>query len=80
MKHDEKILEIKEELLNEYGIKTDRDLVKQLGISQDDKKKLYKWIEYQCAYSYRNGYENGQEELKEQLYSLIKPTESNRYL
>ena len=80
MKHDEKILEIKEELLNEYGIKTDRDLVKQLGISQDDKKKLYKWIEYQCAYSYRDGYENGQEELKEQLYSLIKPTESNSYL
>ena len=51
----------------------DRDLIKQLGISDEDKSKLFLWIRYQCAYSYREGYDNGQDELKEQLADLLRP-------
>ena len=51
----------------------DRDLIKQLGISDEDKSKLFLWIMYQCACSYREGYDNGQEEFKEQLADLLRP-------
>lgn len=72
MKNDEEIKTIKKELLEKYDIKMDRDLIKQLGISDEDKSKLFLWVRYQCAYSYREGYDNGQDELKEQLAYLLK--------
>jgi hypothetical protein len=28
---------------------------------------------YQCAYSYREGFDNGQDEFKEQLADLLRP-------
>lgn len=74
MKHQEKINKIKQELLDKYNISSDRDLVKQLGIKPDDKSKLFAWIEYQCAYSYREGHTNGQDELKYELKNLLTPT------
>lgn len=50
--------EIKQKLIDLYGIKTDRDLLEQLGITdEEDKKKLFLWIRYQCAFSYREGLE-----------------------
>lgn len=61
---------IKTELLENFAIKSDRDLVKLLGIKEEDKTKLYLWIEYQCAYSYNEGHLNGQEELKDALKEL----------
>lgn len=67
MRNDEKIKTIKQELLEKYNIKTDRDLIQQLGIQDEDKSKLFAWIRYQCAFSYREGFDNGQDELKEQL-------------
>lgn len=73
MKNDEEIKTIKQELLEKYDIKTDRDLIKQLGIQDEDKNKLFAWIRYQCAYSYREGFDNGQDELKEQLDTLLRP-------
>ena len=73
MKNDEEIKTIKQELLEKYNIKTDRDLIQQLGIQDEDKSKLFTWIRYQCAYSYREGFENGQEDIKEQLTDLLKP-------
>lgn len=73
MKNDEEIKTIKQELLEKYDIKMDIDLIKQLGISDEDKSKLFLWIRYQCAYSYREGYDNGQDELKEQLADLLRP-------
>jgi hypothetical protein len=60
-------------LLEKYNIKTDRDLIQQLGIQDEDKSKLFAWIRCQCAYSYREGFENGQDELKEQLADLLRP-------
>ena len=65
--------ELKQELLDKFDIKSDRDLVKQLGIKDEDKAKLYLWITYQCAYTFNEGWERGQERLKEQLTDLIKP-------
>ena len=73
MKKDEEIKSIKQELLETYGIRVDRDLIKQLGISDEDKHKFFLWVNYQCAFSYRDGFENGQEELKEQLSDLLTP-------
>ena len=73
MRNDEEIKTIKQELIEKYNINTDRDLIQQLGISDEDKSKLFLWIRYQCAYSYREGYDNGQEEFKEQLADLLRP-------
>ena len=73
MKNDEEIKTIKQELLEKYNINTDRDLIQQLGIQDEDKSKLFAWIRYQCAYSYREGFDNGQDELKEQLADLLRP-------
>ena len=73
MKNDEEIKTIKQELLDKYNIKTDRDLIQQLGIQDEDKSKLFAWIRHQCAYSYREGFDNGQDELKEQLADLLRP-------
>ena len=72
MRNDEKIKKLKQELLDNYDIKTDKDLIKQLGIKTEDKNKLFAWIRYQCAFSYREGFDNGQYEIKEQLTNLIK--------
>jgi len=66
MDKNKEIVEIKQELVENYGIFTDRDLLKQLGITKDeDKKKLFLWIRYQCAFSCREGYQHGVEETKE---------------
>ena len=40
MKHEEEIDILKKELHDKYNIKTDRDLIKQLGINEEDKKKV----------------------------------------
>ena len=73
MRNDEEIKTIKQELLEKYNIKTDRDLIQQLGIQDEDKSKLFAWIRYQCAFSYQEGFDNGQDELKEQLDDLLRP-------
>lgn len=73
MRNYEEIKTIKQELLDKYNIKTDRDLIQQLGIQEEDKSKLFAWIRYQCAYSYMEGFGNGQDELKEQLTDLLRP-------
>ena len=65
---------IKAELKEKYNIDTDRDLMKQLGIKDDDKSKLFLWIRYQCAFSKREGYERGQDDLKYQLAELLIPS------
>ena len=64
MKNDEEIRKLKEELFEKFGIKTDTDLIKQLGIKEDDKSKLFAWVKYQCAYSFRDGLRNGKKESK----------------
>lgn len=61
--NDEEIKKIEQELLEKYNIKTDRDLIQQLGITVENKSKLFAWIRYQCAYSYREGFKNGQDKL-----------------
>lgn len=72
MRNDEEIKTLKQELLEKYNINTDGDLIKQLEIQDEDKSKLFAWIRYQCAYSYREGFDNGQDELKEQLADLLR--------
>jgi hypothetical protein len=72
--NDKKILELKEGLLEEYGIKTDRDLMHQLNLEDDDesKKRIYAWIRYQCAFSYRKGFNDGQDELKIKILNILQ--------
>jgi len=70
----EEIKAIKAELKDKYNIDSDRDLIKQLGIEKEDKSKLFLWIKYQCAFSEREGYERGQEDLKDQLVELLIPS------
>jgi len=70
----EEIKTIRKELIDKYNIKTDRDLIKQLGIVEEDKEKLFAWIRYQCAFSYQEGFDNGQDELKYAIKDLLTPT------
>jgi hypothetical protein len=72
VRNDKEIIELKERLLEEYGIKTDRDLMRQLNTEDDDesKKRIYAWIRLQCAYSYREGYNDGRDELKNKINLL----------
>ena len=70
----EEIKAIKAELKEKYNIDTDRDLIKQLGIEDEDKSMLFLWIRYQCAFSKREGYERGQDDLKYQLAELLTPS------
>ena len=65
----EEIKAIKAELKEKYNIDSDRDLIKQLGIEDEDKSKLFLWIRYQCAFSY----ERGQDDLRYQLAELLTP-------
>lgn len=58
--------------LDKLGVKTDRDLVKQLGIKSEDKKKLYAWIEFQGTFEFANGYKIGQNELKDAFKKLME--------
>ena len=74
MRNDEEIKTIKQELLEKYNINTDRDLIKQLGIQDEDKSKLFAWIRYQCAFSYQEGFDNGQDSLKYKLRELLTLT------
>ena len=73
MRNEEEIKKIKQELLDKYNIATDRDLIRQLGIKDEDKCKLFAWIRYQCAFEYRDGWNEGREDLKEQLAELLTP-------
>lgn len=76
MDSNKKIEELKKELNDKYGIKTDRDLINQLGIkSEEDKSKLFAWIHYQCAFEYRNGLKDGAEILRETVLEAIKEKE-----
>lgn len=70
MKNENKIQELKQELLDKYNIANDS---RQLGIKDEDKGKLFAWIRYQCAYEYRNGWNEGRENLKEQVAELLTP-------
>lgn len=63
----ERINNIKNTLSQKYNIHSDRDLLIQLGISPEDKDKLFMWINYQNAYSYSEGYDNGQDEIKVEI-------------
>lgn len=59
-KLNENIKIIKKELVDKYNISTDRDLFTQLGITSDeDKCKIFAWINYQSSFSIRDGYEHG---------------------
>jgi len=62
---------IKESLKSRFNISSDRDLLVQLGIKPEDKEKLFLWIKYQNAFSYAEGYENGQENLKFEINNQI---------
>ena len=70
-KYLKKINKLKQKLISEYSIESDRDLIKQLGIREEDKDKLFTWIRYQGAYDYRNGFEDGQEEFREKINLFI---------
>jgi ribosomal protein S13 len=72
MRNDEEIKKIKQELLEKYNIKTDRDLIQQLGIRDEDKIKLFAWIRYQCAFSYREGFIIGQDETPQVLEHSVR--------
>lgn len=80
MTKEEKRQSIKKELLGKYGIKTDRDLVKQLGIKDEDKSKLYLWIEYQRCFSYEEGYRNCIESENERLIRAVKMAIRDKYM
>ena len=68
------IIARKHELNVRFGIHTDRDLMTQLGITDKEaKSKIFAWIDYQCSYSYRDGVEQGAEELRQLLSNLITP-------
>lgn len=69
----EEIETIRKELKESYNIETDRDLIKQLGIQDEDKSKLFAWIRFQCAFSYQEGFVNGQDSLKYKLKELLTP-------
>lgn len=73
MKNQERIDSLKQELREKFGISNDRELTKKLGIKPEDKAMLYKWIEYQNAYSYREGFEHGQETPKSQVTTQETP-------
>ncbi len=70
----EEIVAMRKELKEKYNIETDRDLIKQLGIKGEDKSKLFDWIRYQCAFSYQEGFDNGQNSLKYKLHELLTPS------
>lgn len=70
--YTEEINTIKSELKEKYGITIDRDLIKQLGISNEDKHKLFLWIRLQCAYSKREAYKIGQDDLKYNIFEQKK--------
>lgn len=67
---NDKIIEARTKV-HDLGITTDRDLVKQLGIKDEDKAKLWAWIEYQSAFEFSHGYRIGQDELKDALKNLL---------
>ena len=70
-----KIQEAKNRLVDEFGIETDRDLFAQLGITDnDDKRKIFAWITYQNAFSYREGFDDGQDSLRDSLQKLLTST------
>ncbi len=55
MNINEKIKISKQELLEKYSITTDKDLIKKLGLNQEQKDILFAWIKYQGLFEYRNG-------------------------
>lgn len=70
--NQDKIKSLKIELVERYQINSDRDLINQLNIvNEEDKNKLYLWIRYQCVYSYKDGYNDAEEEIKERILKSI---------
>lgn len=59
MNIEEKIQLSKKELLEKYSITTDKDLIKNLGLNQEQKDILFAWIKYQGLFEYRNGFNDG---------------------
>ena len=59
MNIEEKIQLSKKELLEKYSITTDKDLIKKLGLNQEQKDILFAWIKYQGLFEYRNGFNDG---------------------
>ena len=53
----------------EHNLYSDRDLVRELGITDDPLKRdmLFSWMRYQGAYNLKDGYERGRGDLKESL-------------
>lgn len=71
MNHETKIQELKQELRDKFNISNDRDLIKRLEIKDEDKGMLFAWIRYQSAYEYRDGWNNGREDLTDQIVELL---------
>lgn len=71
---DKRITDLKQELFEKYGIKTDRDLILQLGIKREEKDKLdrlFLWMNYQSAYERRAGYEEAEKEFKQKFKQIL---------
>jgi len=69
---------LKDNLVDSYAISTDRDLFRQLGITDDeDKCKIFAWVNYQCAFSIKEGYEYGYEDGSEKTTERLKESISN---
>ena len=58
--------EIKAELL-EFGVKTDRDVINILCLSETEKKIFHLWTKLQSAYSYNEGLSDGAERLRRDI-------------
>jgi len=73
------IKELKDKLVKDHNIYSDRDLVEKLGIKKEDKDKLYLWIQYQGAYQFRDGYKRGQEILRDRMTDIIDNVGDPKY-
>jgi hypothetical protein len=54
---NKEIEEVKSEL-NKQGIYTDRDLLRQLNVKDEDRSKLLLWIRYQCLFAEKKAYDS----------------------
>ena len=70
MTNNIKIKELKAKF-NAFGVVTDRDMFEKLGITNDeDKRMIFAWINYQSAFAYRDGFNDGQDRLRERLIKV----------
>lgn len=68
---EDSIKETKDKLFDKWGIKTDRDLFKQLNLSEEDKEKYFGFQKLQMLYSLEEGYKYGVTEIKDELREII---------